>query len=155
MCKATRVLTLFLALILLTAVSVSAQAITAGVTGRVVDGQGNVVPGAKVTAKNRATAVERSVVTNGDGDFTITELPPGRYDISVEAPSFSRALVEDLELNIGARQTINVDLKPGNVSETVNVTMDVPLVETTKSEIGHTVTPNEIQNLPLLNRTFA
>ena len=155
MCKALKILTLVLGLTAFSFVSASAQATTAGVTGRVVDGQGNVVPGAKVTAKNRATAAERSVVTNSDGEYVITELAPGRYDISVEAASFSRAVVEDLELNIGSRQTINVDLKPGNVSETVTVTGDVPLVETTKSEIGHTVTPNEIQNLPLLNRTFA
>ncbi|HVF29333.1 MAG TPA: TonB-dependent receptor [Pyrinomonadaceae bacterium] len=155
MCKTLKVLTLVLGLTLFSVVSTPAQATTAGVTGRVVDGQGNVVPGAKVTAKNRATSSERTAVTNSDGDYTITELAPGRYDITAEAPSFSRALVEDLELNVGSRQTINIDLKPGNVTETVTVTADVPLVETTKSEIGHTVTPTEIQNLPLLNRTFA
>ncbi len=155
MCKALKVLTLIFALTLLSLTSATAQSTTAAVTGRVVDGQGNVVPGVKVTAKNRATGNERSVMTSGDGDYVITELAPGRYDLSAEAQSFSRALVDDLELNIGSRQTVNFDLKPGNVSETVTVTMDTPLVETTKSEIGHTVTPNEIQNLPLLNRTFA
>jgi hypothetical protein len=108
-----------------------------------------------VTAKNRATGLERSVVSSSDGNYVITELAPGRYDLSAEAASFSRTLIEDLELNVGARQTVNFDLKPGDLTETVTVTMDTPLVETTKSEIGHTVTPNEIQNLPLLNRTFA
>jgi hypothetical protein len=155
MCKAIKVLTLIFGLTIFSAVTAPAQATTAGVTGRVVDGQGNVVPGAKVTAKYRSTGSERSVVTNSDGEFVITELAPGRYDLSAEAPSFSRALIEDFELNIGSRPTINFDLKPGSVTETVTVTADVPLVETTKSEIGHTVTPNEIQNLPLLNRTFA
>ena len=155
MCKAIKVLTLVLGLTLFSFVSAPAQATTAAVTGRVVDGQGNVVPGAKVTAKNRATSAERSVVTDSDGDYVITELAPGRYDLTAEAASFSRALIPDIELNVGSRATVNIDLKPGNVTETVTVTMDVPLVETTKSEIGHTVTPNEIQNLPLLNRTFA
>jgi hypothetical protein len=155
MYRTIKTLALVLGLTLFTITSAYSQATTAGVTGRVVDSQGNVVPGAKVTARNRATGAERTVITNGDGDYVITELAPGRYDISVEAASFSRSLIEDLELNVGSRQTVNVDLKPGNVSETVTVTADVPLVETTRSEIGHTVTPNEIQNLPLLNRTFA
>jgi hypothetical protein len=155
MCKALKSLMLVFSLILFSIASASAQATTAGVTGRVVDGQGNVVPGAKVTAKNRATGAERTAIASSDGEYTLTDLAPGRYDISAEAPSFSRALVEDFELNVNARPTVNFDLKPGNVTETVTVTMDQPLVETTKSDIGTTVTPNEIQNLPLLNRTFA
>lgn len=150
-----KIITLITFLTTISAVYVAAQATTAAVTGRVVDAQGNVVPGAKVTATNRATGAERSVITNSDGDYVITELAPGRYNLSVEAQTFSRSLVEDMELNVGTRQTINFDLKPGNVTETVTVTMDVPLVETTRSDIGTSVTPNEIQNLPLLNRTFA
>lgn len=135
--------------------AVEAQTTNGTITGRVLDGAGNVVPGAKVTATNRGTNTERSVVSNSSGDYTIAELAPGRYNISVEAATFSRSLVEDLELNVGARQTLNLELKPGNVTETVTVTADAPLVETTKSEIGTTVTPAEIENLPLLNRTFA
>lgn len=153
--KAIELITLSIVVSVFFVAQISAQATTASVTGRVVDGQGNVVPGAKVTAKNRATGSERTAITSSDGDYLIPELAPGRYDITVEAQSFSRALVEDLELNVGARQTINIDLKPGNVSETVTVTMDVPLVETTRSEIDTTITPTEIQGLPLLNRTFA
>lgn len=132
-----------------------AQTTDATITGRVVDGQGNVVPGAKVTATNRGTNIERSVVANSNGDYTITDLAPGRYNVSIEAPTFSRALVEDLELNVGSRQTLNIDLKPGNVTETVTVTADAPLVETTRSEIDTAITPQEIEGLPLLNRTFA
>ena len=132
-----------------------AQVTTATITGRVLDAQGAVVPGAKVTVTNRGTGAERSVVASSDGEYTITSLPPGRYNIAVEAPSFSRTLIEDTELNVGARSTFNVELKAGNVTETVTVTGETPLVETTRSEIGQTVTPTEIQNLPLLNRTFA
>lgn len=133
----------------------TAQVTTSTVTGRVVDGQGNVVPGAKITVTSRATGSERIAMTNGDGEYTVPAIPPGRYSISAEAQSFSRALVEDVELNLGSRQNFNFDLKPGSVTETVNITADAPLVETTKSEIGTAVTPKEIENLPLLNRTFA
>lgn len=148
-------ITLALLLTSICSTVVSAQATTAAITGRVVDGQGNVVPGAKVTATNRGTGAERSAITNSGGDFVITELAPGRYNLTAEAPSFSKTLIEDVELNIGSRQNFNFDLKPGNVNEIVTVTGEQPLVETTRSEIDHLITPNEIQNLPLLNRTFA
>src|SRR5688572_22478693 len=100
--KAIKAFSLIIGLTLLSVMSIAGQATTAAVTGRVVDSQGNVVPGAKVTVKNRGTAAERTVNTNGDGDYVITELAPGRYDISVEAQSFSRALIEDFELNVGS-----------------------------------------------------
>lgn len=132
-----------------------AQVTTAAINGRVVDGQGNVVAGAAVTATNKGTGQSRTASTGSDGEFVLSELPPGRYRISIEAASFSKAVLEDAELNVGTRQTLNFELKPGNVSETVTVTMDLPLVETTKSDIDQSITPTEIENLPLLNRTFA
>jgi len=135
--------------------TIIAQVTTASITGRVEDSTGKVVPGAKVTATDRGTNREWTVVTNTEGDYTITALPPGRYNISVEAQGFSRVLQEDVELNVGARQTFNFGLQPGSVTETVTVSGEQPLVETTRSEIGRTVTPAEIENLPLLNRTFA
>ncbi|MGI8408551.1 MAG: TonB-dependent receptor, partial [Pyrinomonadaceae bacterium] len=151
----SKALSLAVVLTALSVVYVVAQATTASVTGRVVDGQGNIVPGAKVTATDKGTGQSRSVITNGDGEFTIVELSPGRYSMAVEALSFSKALLEDVELNVGTRRTLNFDLAPGSLSETITVTADVPLVETTKSEIGQSITPQEIQNLPILNRTFA
>lgn len=150
--KAVAMLSLLAAFFVL---AVPAQVTTGTVTGAVRDAQGAVVPGAKVTATNRGTGAERSAVTNEEGEYTITQLAPGRYNIAAEAATFSRTLIEDVEVNVGARSTFNIDLKTGNVSETVTVTGDVPLVETTKSELDTTITPKEITNLPLLNRTFA
>jgi hypothetical protein len=131
------------------------QATNASITGRVMDQQGNVVPGTTVTATNKGTGQARSAVTNSDGEYVLTELPAGQYEVTVESKGFSKALLQNLELNVGAKQTINFELKPGLVTETVNVTADIPLVETTKSAIDQAITPVEIQNLPLLNRTFA
>lgn len=146
---------IFIVIVLIVAAGANAQVTTAAINGRVVDGQGNVVTGATVTATNKGTGQARTAVTNSDGEFLVSELAPGRYRISVEAASFSKAVLEDAELNVGTRQNLNFELKPGNVTETVTVTMDLPLVETTKSDIGQSVTPTEIENLPLLNRTFA
>ncbi len=131
------------------------QVTTGDITGRVLDAQGRVVPGATVTARNKGTGLTRTATTNDAGEYSIPELPPGKYDVTVEAKSFSKAFLQDFELNIGTKPTLNFDLKPGEISETVNVSAEAALVETTSSEIKGTITPVEVQNLPLLNRTFA
>jgi carboxypeptidase family protein/TonB-dependent receptor-like protein len=132
-----------------------AQETRGDITGRVVDEQGHVVPGATVTATNKGTGAARSATTNDVGEYTITQLPPGKYDLTVEASNFSRSLAPDFELNVGARVTQNFELKPGEISATVQVTSEGALVDTTTSELGRNITPAEVQNLPLLNRTFA
>ncbi|HKP86108.1 MAG TPA: TonB-dependent receptor [Blastocatellia bacterium] len=132
-----------------------AQVSTGDLTGRVLDPQGNVVAGATVTAKNNATDLTRTTTTNDEGSYTLTQLPPGTYEITVEAKGFSRALQKDFEVNVGTKPTLNFELKAGGAAETIEVLGSSPLIETTRSEIGGVVTPNEVQNLPLLNRTFA
>jgi hypothetical protein len=133
----------------------AAQVATGDITGRVLDPSGSVVPGATVSARNTGTGLTRAVTTNSDGDYTIPQLPPGIYEITVEGRGFSRAVLKDVQVLVGARETRNFDLKAGAVTETVNVTTDVAAIETTKSDIGGVVTPGEVQNLPLVNRTFA
>ncbi len=132
-----------------------AQVNTADITGRVTDEQGRVVPGATVTATNTNTGAKRSVTTDDAGDYTITQLPPGKYNLTVEAKNFSRVLAQGFELNVGAKVTQNFELKPGEVTATVQVTAEGVTVDTTTSEIGQSITPAQFQNLPLLNRTFA
>lgn len=149
-----KILSCLIATVLLSG-SVLAQASTATITGRILDPQGNVVPGANVTATNTATGLSRTTTSNDDGEYTIAQLPPGIYEITVEAKGFSRSLQKDFELNVGTKPTLNFELKAGGVAETVEVQSDAPLIETTKSELGGVVSPTEVQNLPLLNRTFA
>ncbi len=132
-----------------------AQETRGDITGRVVDEQGRVVPGATVTATNKGTGAARTATTNDAGEYTITQLPAGKYDLTVEAKNFSRSLAQDFELNVGAKVTQNFELKPGEVTATVQVTSEGTLVDTTTSELGKNITPAEVQNLPLLNRTFA
>ena len=153
-----KVLTRISLLLIFIAISsgiVCAQVTTADITGRVLDTQGRVVTGATVTATNKGTGQSRTATTNDSGDYTITQLPPGKYDVTVEAPNFSKALAQDFELNVGAKVTQNFELKPGEVTATVQVTSEGTQVETTKSEIGGVVNQTEVQNLPLINRTFA
>jgi hypothetical protein len=143
------------ALVVFLAVPNYAQVTTGDITGRITDAQGRVVPGATVTATNKSTGASRTSITDEGGDYTIAQLPAGRYDVTVEAKTFSKALLQDFELNVGAKPTLNLELKPGELAETVTVTAENALIETTKSELGGVVTPAEVENLPLINRTFA
>ncbi|HEX8138735.1 MAG TPA: TonB-dependent receptor [Pyrinomonadaceae bacterium] len=133
----------------------AAQQTTGDIKGRVTDALGNLVPNASVTAHNTGTGLTRTATSDDTGEFTIAQLPAGRYDVTVEAKSFSKTLLKDLELNVGATQTLKIELKPGEITETVEVVSDAALVETTTSELSRNITPVEVQNLPLINRTFA
>ncbi len=147
--------TVALGLSILLASAAFAQQTTGDITGRVTDALGNVVPNATVTVIHKGTGQTRTATTNDAGEYTVTQLPPGDYDVTVEASSFSKALLKELQVNIGSKQTVNVELKPGEISETVEISSDSVLVETTRSDLGGVVTPIEVENLPLLNRTFA
>ncbi len=131
------------------------QATTADILGTVEDAGGRVVPGATVTATNAGTNQSRTATTNDSGNFAITNLQPGRYTVTVEAATFSKAVVKDIELNVGANRTVQIELKAGQISEVVEITADDALIEVSKSDIGTSISPKEIENLPLLNRTFA
>ncbi len=144
-----------LALLICITVPGYGQVTSGDITGRITDSQGNVVPGATVAATNKGTGAVRTTTTDGGGEYTIAQLPAGKYDVTVEARTFSKALLQDFELNVGAKPTLNLELKPGELAEIVNVTSEAALIETTKSELGGVVSPIEVENLPLINRTFA
>lgn len=143
-----------LASLLLTA-PVAAQVTTADITGRVLDQNGAAVANVTITARNINTGLERTAQSDHNGHYTISEVPPGTYEVTAEAANFSKAVVKAREINVGATATLNFDLKPGQITEIVNVTADSLQIETTRSDLGGVVTPIQVENLPLLNRTFA
>lgn len=143
-----------LASLLLTA-PVAAQVTTADITGRVLDQNGAAVANVTITARNINTGLERTAHSDQNGHYTISEVPPGTYEVTAEAANFSKAVVKAREINVGATATLNFDLKPGQITEIVNVTADSLQIETTRSDLGGVVTPVQVENLPLLNRTFA
>jgi hypothetical protein len=140
---------------LLCAAPAAAQSTTGEVTGRVTDAQGSAVPGATVIAENTRTSLQRVAVSGSAGDYTLTQLPPGIYTVSAEIQGFRKLTTTEVEVHVGTRRTLNLQLEIGNLSETVEVAASATMIETTKSEIAGVVTPSEIQNLPVLNRTFA
>jgi CBS domain-containing protein len=133
----------------------AAQATTGEITGRVEDSGGAIVPGVTVSAENRETGYLRSTLTNAEGEYLITLLPPGRYNVSAELEGFKRAVRESVPITVGTRLTLNLLLEVGGVTEQVLVTGTTPLIDTTRSEIAGVVTARDIANLPALNRTFA
>ncbi|HVL03084.1 MAG TPA: carboxypeptidase-like regulatory domain-containing protein, partial [Acidimicrobiales bacterium] len=130
---------------------VSGQATTGELTGRVVDTSGDVVPGVTVTMRNEDTGLVRSVVTNESGDYLFVLMPPGRYTVEAELSGFKKIERRGVVVAIGSRQTLPLQLEVGALTEVLVVTGEVPLIETTRSDIGGVITPTEITGLPLLN----
>ncbi len=136
---------------LLTGVSSGQSAATATIVGRVVDPQGAVILDAKVTAVNTATGASRSVNTTSSGDFAIASLPPGTYDIKVQASGFALAEARETKLNVGDQQDLNFKLAIAGTSQTVEATVEAPLIERTKTDVSASVTDVDMRRLPTLN----
>lgn len=145
---------LALALLLLSATSIAhAQGNAFGsITGRVTDASGNVVPGAKVTATNTGTGVASETVSTDAGIYQVLQLIPGTYTLNIEAPGFKASQQTDIRVQVADVLEIDAALEVGQVTETVTVTADTPLLRTQDAETGEVVDQTAIQNLPQLNR---
>jgi hypothetical protein len=132
-----------------------AQVTTADVSGHVSDPKGLAVAGAKVTVSSKDTGFRRETVASETGDFSIPEIPVGTYKISVEKEGFSTLVYDNVELVVGQKRTFDAALAMGASSTTVLVTEEIPLVQTTSSEIQGSVSPTEVRNLPVVDRNFA
>src|SRR5215813_1798400 len=127
------------------------SAASATIVGQVTDSQGAVVANATVTATNTATGILRTVKTTSSGNYTIPNLPPGSYDVKVQAASFAPAEAKGIKLNVGDQRDVNVSLSAAGKAEVVEVTAEAPLIETTKTDVSTAVTDLDMQRLP----TFA
>ncbi len=131
-----------------------AQASSADLAGTVVDPTGAVVPGATVTVRNAATGFSRSVTANDEGAYQFIGLQPGVYEVSAEAPTFSKAVVSNIKLTVGQRAELRIPLEIGAQDIVVNVGVgDAQLVETTSSTVSNTIEQQRIENLPINERS--
>ena len=144
--------------ILLMSVNVAlgqAQANAADLQGTVTDSTGAVVPNATVTARNPGTNVTRNATTNDEGFYRIINVPPGDYEITVEAPNFKKAVLTKVTVTIGQAADIDVVLEPGQITESVTIsdaTSDI--VETSKTAVATTIDQQRINNLPINERNY-
>jgi len=131
-----------------------AYAQNAQIAGVVKDSSGAVIPGVTITARNVDTGFTRVAITEATGDYRVPSLPPGRYSVTTELIGFSSESRPDIVLIIDQTAVINFTLKPAAVSETVTVTGESPIVDTTKSDVSTSVNMQQIQNLPTSSRRW-
>jgi hypothetical protein len=131
-----------------------AQENTAELRGRVVDTQDAGMPGVTILITNEATGVYRQSVSTADGSYFITAIAPGIYTLEAELSGFAKYNRKGVRLDLGRTATLDIQLSPGAVTETITVTADTPLVDVTSKEIGGNVTTREVTMLPSVNGNF-
>jgi hypothetical protein len=133
--------------------TVSAQSATATVSGVIADENQAAIALANITAVNEATRLTRKATSNDDGFFTIPLLPPGNYTLTVERDGFAQARVSNVALNVGDRRSLQIQLKVGQVGETLQITNEAPLINESPA-VGTVVNRQFVANLPLNGRSF-
>lgn len=141
-------------LAVLLARSGTASAQNAQITGTLKDQSGGVLPGVSVTATNQETGLTRNAVTEGTGEYRLPALPPGSYTVTAELQGFNTEVRTDLVLVIDQTAIIDFTLKPAALAETITVTGEAPLVDTTASTVATSVTNEQIQDLPVASRRW-
>jgi hypothetical protein len=149
--KATR----FVLLFALSALPFAARAQTATATlsGTIVDQNGAIVPGVRITVLNEATSLRRETSTNESGSFTVPLLPPGRYTLTGMHDGFRAVVVNNVVLNVGDEKALKIDLKVGDVNETVNITGEESLINESPA-VATVVDRKFVENIPLNSRSF-
>ena len=132
----------------------AAQSTTGTVQGTVRDNQDGVVPGATATIRNIQTNASRTLVTDGNGNYRFLNVPIGEYELIVEMPGFSKYVRSGITLSLNQDAVIDVQIQPATVSESVQVTADAPLLNTTTPEIGVRFDRTRLAELPLSGATF-
>lgn len=130
------------------------RATTADVTGTVVDQSGAVLPGVAVTATNQDTGVYRTVITEGDGTFTMPALAVGTYTIRAELGGFNPAELRDVSLLLGGTVSVSLPLTVGGTTEQLTVVAEVPLIDVQKTVVSTVVSREQIEALPINGRNF-
>ncbi len=138
--------------LLLLAITAFAQSDNSTISGMVKDPSGAAVAGAKVTVKNEGTSFERQTTTNETGFYTVPNLAPGYYTVTVEMTGFRTFTTTRNKLEAALPLAVNVDLTVGQLTETVNVEASVAQLNTESATVGKTVEQMQIQNMSLNGR---
>jgi Carboxypeptidase regulatory-like domain/TonB dependent receptor len=135
------------------AVALAQQSATASLSGRVVDPHGAVIVGAQITAKNKATDIQRETKTNDQGLFVLTNLAPGEYEVKAEAPGF-KTRVHSATLEVGQSATVDVSLDVGSITADDFSTPGIDLINRVSSIVDGVIDHRAIDQLPLNGRNF-
>ncbi|MEO7042490.1 MAG: TonB-dependent receptor, partial [Gemmatimonadaceae bacterium] len=127
---------------------------TGTILGTVSDSTGAVLPNAQVTITNTATGATVHAVTSSSGEFNAPSLNPGTYSISTTAPGFQRSVTDGFSLAVDQKARHDVSLRPGAVTDTVQVATQSVELDTDSAAIGQLVSQRQVQELPLNGRNF-
>src|SRR5262245_49790498 len=139
---------LLLTVLLLPAPAVCAQTATATIVGSVLDPQGAVVTNANVVARNVDTGIERTTKTTSEGLYRFANMPPGVYDVSVQAQGFADANAKAVKLQVGEQRDVNFALVVTGTTATVNINSAEPLLETGKTDVSSVIDSKQVATLP-------
>ena len=131
-----------------------AYAQQASIVGVAVDDTKAVLPGVNVTATDQAAGRQMIAVTNEKGEYRLLNVPPGTYTVQAELSGFSTVVLKDVELLVGQNATIAITMKLAQVSETLTVLGESPLVDTTSSQVAGNVDRRQMEELPLQGRNW-
>ena len=141
-----------LAILALSQVSLLAQSTTAGITGTITDATGASIPAASITVTSDATGVTRQTRSGDLGNFTISLLPPGVYQIKVVHDGFKPVNRSGVELKVNQVARLDFALEVGGMSEKVEVTADATQIESETSSLGQVIDRSKVDSLPLDGR---
>lgn len=146
----------FAVLVLLScALSGRTQTVAATVLGTVTDSTGATVPLAKVTVVETATNQTHVVETNESGNYSVPNVPPGPYSITIEANGFRREVRSGIDVLVNTTSRVDFSLVPGQTTETITVTDIAPLLQTDRADVSVKIEAEKLENLPIgVNRNF-
>src|SRR5438477_7864349 len=136
---------------LICACSAFAQTDRGTVTGTVADSSGAVIPGASITATNTQTTSKYETISTETGNFTLSQLPGGTYELAVELPGFKKYVRQGITVLAATTVRIDVALEVGAASEEVTVNADAPLLRTESGELSHNIRTDSVDALPVLS----
>jgi hypothetical protein len=150
---ASRLLLVTITLLLCSAAAV-AQSTAGRVLGTLTDQSGASVAGATIVVTDIQRGISRTATTDESGNYAIPDLQPGTYKVHVEAKGFKSAERPSVQIEVASDVRADFTLQPGQINETVTITEEVPLVNTTSSTLGGTLSNKEINDLPLNGRNY-
>jgi hypothetical protein len=152
--KASLAMSAVLLVLFLSAPPLLAQVDTGTILGTIADASGAPINGAKVTLTNEGTGASLSTTTGADGAYKFTPLRVANYKVTASFQGFQTTTITSIEVNVGSDVVINFSLKPGAVTQSVEVVATVPVLQTQNAAVGQVVDSRSVNDLPLNGRNF-
>jgi outer membrane receptor protein involved in Fe transport len=153
-CRYMRIVSGYLFLLLLVLASHLPAQTTSTIAGTVRDKQGLAIGGAVVQVSSSELAIDRATTTESDGAYNLAGIPPGIYEIRASKDGFQTEIFKNIELTLNRTLTYDITLQVGSMGQTVEVNSSTPLLETTISSTGATITTEQIEDMPINGRNY-